>query len=122
MDFLGESYEPGDDDIVCTFRVAPGEGLSVEAAADGESLKSRPADVPELATALEKVGDRDAAVTAARDRSLRPLAHIVSHGPLRWRFTARPGQATRNSPLRPSIHACMTDSISKSRGRPRVPR
>ena len=39
-DFLDEPYEPGDDDLVCTFRVAPEEGLSVEAAADGESLES----------------------------------------------------------------------------------
>ena len=54
MDFFDESYEPGDDDLVCTFRVAPREGLSVEAAADGESLESRAADVPELATVLKK--------------------------------------------------------------------
>ena len=55
-DFLDESYEPGDDDLVRTFRIAPGEGLSVEAAADGESLASRAEDVPELATALETWG------------------------------------------------------------------
>ena len=55
-DFLDEPYEPGGDDLVCTFRVAPGEGLSVEAVADGESLESQAADVPELATAPEKWG------------------------------------------------------------------
>ena len=55
MDFLDESYDPGNDDLVYTFRVAPREGLSVEATADGESLESRAADVLELATAPEKL-------------------------------------------------------------------
>jgi ribulose-bisphosphate carboxylase large chain len=32
-DFLDESYEPREDDLVCTFRISPGQGLSVEAAA-----------------------------------------------------------------------------------------
>jgi ribulose-bisphosphate carboxylase large chain len=32
-DFLDESYEPGPDDLVCTFRVDPGQGLSVGEAA-----------------------------------------------------------------------------------------
>ncbi len=32
-DFLDESYEPSDDDLVCTFRLVPGQDLSVEAAA-----------------------------------------------------------------------------------------
>ncbi|WP_178917033.1 type III ribulose-bisphosphate carboxylase [Natronomonas gomsonensis] len=32
-DFLDESYDPQPDDLVCTFRLVPGEGLSVEAAA-----------------------------------------------------------------------------------------
>ena len=54
--FLNKSYEPGDNDLVYAFRIAPGEGLPVEAAADGESLASRAEDVPELATALETWG------------------------------------------------------------------
>jgi ribulose-bisphosphate carboxylase large chain len=32
-DFLEESYEPRADDLVCTFRISPGQGLSVGAAA-----------------------------------------------------------------------------------------
>jgi ribulose-bisphosphate carboxylase large chain len=32
-DFLDESYEPAEDDLVCTFRIDPGKGLSVGAAA-----------------------------------------------------------------------------------------
>ncbi|WP_435194448.1 type III ribulose-bisphosphate carboxylase [Natronomonas sp. EA1] len=32
-DFLDESYAPGDADLLCTFRLAPGEGMSLEAAA-----------------------------------------------------------------------------------------
>jgi ribulose-bisphosphate carboxylase large chain len=32
-DFLEESYDPQPDDLVCTFRLVPGQGLSVEAAA-----------------------------------------------------------------------------------------
>ncbi|CAI49476.1 ribulose-bisphosphate carboxylase [Natronomonas pharaonis DSM 2160] len=32
-DFLDESYEPSDDDLVCTFRLVPGEGISVADAA-----------------------------------------------------------------------------------------
>jgi ribulose-bisphosphate carboxylase large chain len=32
-DFLEESYDPHPDDLVCTFRLVPGQGLSVEAAA-----------------------------------------------------------------------------------------
>jgi ribulose-bisphosphate carboxylase large chain len=32
-DFLDESYTPASDDLVCTFRLAPGEGMSLEAAA-----------------------------------------------------------------------------------------
>ena len=54
--FLDESYEPGDNDLVYAFRIAPGEDLPVEAAADGESLASRAEDVSELATMLETWG------------------------------------------------------------------
>ena len=32
-DFLDESYTPASDDLVCTFRLAPGERMSLEAAA-----------------------------------------------------------------------------------------
>jgi ribulose-bisphosphate carboxylase large chain len=32
-DFLDESYTPTSDDLVCTFRIAPAEGMSLEAAA-----------------------------------------------------------------------------------------
>lgn len=32
-DFLDTSYSPADDDLVCTFRIVPGEGMSMEAAA-----------------------------------------------------------------------------------------
>ncbi|MFQ3318101.1 MAG: ribulose-bisphosphate carboxylase large chain [Natronomonas sp.] len=39
-DFLDESYDPRDDDLVCTFRLDPSEGLSVEAAASRVASES----------------------------------------------------------------------------------
>lgn len=68
-DFVDESYDPDPDDLVCTFRLVPGEGLSLEAAAGRVASESSngtwaaldaPERVRELsAMAFDLAGDAD---------------------------------------------------------------